>query len=169
MSTQVPDGISENIWGRSKAMTSNSARRFPANPSDEELREQYDAMRSALVGANISRGIFRSQSEKRGVVIAELQRELQELEADLGNEARAKARLHTMNSQLVEVIREMEATGDAIASAVEDSESQSGFWLLDTFKRLVTLATRWRAVKAKAAQIAMADIDAKQLEAGDQG
>ena len=150
-------------------MTSNSARRFPANPSDEEIRDQYDAMRSALVGANISRGIFRSQSEKRGVVIAELQRELQELEADLGNEARAKARLHTMNSQLVEVIREMEATGDAIASAVEDSESQSGFWLLDTFKRLVTLATRWRAVKAKAAQIAMADMDAKQLEAGDQG
>ena len=72
-----------------------------------------------------------------------------------------------MNSQLVEVIREMEATGDAIASAVEDSETQSGFWLLDTFKRLVTLATRWRAVKAKAAQIAMADMEANQLEPGE--
>jgi len=163
----VSETSSGKIGARSKAMTSNSARRFPANPSDEEIREQYDAMRSALVGANISRGIFRSQSEKRGVVIAELQRELQELEADLGNEARAKARLHTMNSQLVEVIREMEATGDAIASAVEDSESQSGFWLLDTFKRLVTLATRWRAVKAKAAQIAMADMEANQLEPGE--
>ena len=54
-------------------------------------------MRTALISANISRGLFRSQSQKRGVVIAELQRELQELEADLGNEARAKARLHAMN------------------------------------------------------------------------
>ena len=148
-------------------MTSNSARRFPANPSDDEIREQYKAVRSALVGANISRGIFRSQSEKRGVVIAELQRELQELEADLGNEARAKARLHTMNSQLVEVIREMETTGDAIASAVEEGESQSGFWLLTTFRRLVDLAKRWRTVKAKAAQIGMAEMEANQLEEGE--
>ena len=58
-------------------MTNSSASRFPANPPDEDLRATYDAMRSALVSVNISRGIFRSQSEKRGVVIAELQRELQ--------------------------------------------------------------------------------------------
>jgi capsule polysaccharide export protein KpsE/RkpR len=135
-------------------MTNSSARRFPANPPDEELRETYDAMRSALISVNISRGIFRSQSEKRGVVIAELQRELQELEADLGNEARAKARLHAMNSRLVEVIRELEATGDAIAEAVEESEEQSGFWLVRMFQRLVELARQWRAVKAKAAAIA---------------
>ena len=135
-------------------MTNSSASRFPANPPDEDLRANYDAMRSALVSVNISRGIFRSQSEKRGVVIAELQRELQELEADLGNEARAKARLHAMNSRLVEVIRELEATGDAIAEAVEESEEQSGFWLVRMFQRLVQLTQQWRSVKAKAAQIA---------------
>ena len=135
-------------------MTNSSARRFPANPPDEVLRDNYDAMRSALISVNISRGIFRSQSEKRGVVITELQRELQELEADLGNEARAKARLHAMNSKLVEVIRELEATGDAIAEAVEESEEQSGFWLVRMFQRLVELARQWRAVKAKAAAIA---------------
>ena len=38
------------------------------------MRSHYDAMRSALIRVNISRGLFRSQSEKRGVVIAELQR-----------------------------------------------------------------------------------------------
>ena len=135
-------------------MTNSSARRFPANPPEDELRETYDAMRSALISVNISRGIFRSQSEKRGVVIAELQRELQELEADLGNEARAKARLHAMNSRLVEVIRELEATGDAIAEAVEESEEQSGFWLVRMFQRLVELARQWRSVKAKAVAIA---------------
>jgi hypothetical protein len=118
-------------------------------------------MRSALISVNISRGIFRSQSEKRGVVIAELQRELQELEADLGNEARAKARLHAMNSKLVEVIRELEATGDAIAEAVEESEEQSGFWLVRMFHKLVQLARQWRSVKAKAAAIAS---EANQIE-----
>ena len=111
-------------------------------------------MRSALTSVNSSRGIYRSQSEKRGVVITELQRELQELEADLGNEARAKARLHAMNSRLVEVIRELEATGDAIATAVEESEEQSGFWLVRMFQKLVELARQWRSVKAKAAAIA---------------
>jgi hypothetical protein len=142
-------------------MTNSSARRFPANPPDEELRDNYDAMRSALISVNISRGIFRSQSEKRGVVIAELQRELQELEADLGNEARAKARLHAMNSKLVEVIRELEATGDAIAEAVEESKEQSGFWLVRMFQKLVQLARQWRSVKAKAAAIAS---EANQIE-----
>jgi hypothetical protein len=118
-------------------------------------------MRSALISVNISRGVFRSQSEKRGVVIAELQRELQELEADLGNEARAKARLHAMNSRLVQVIRELEATGDAIAEAVEESEQQSGFWLVRMFQQLVQLARQWRSVKAKAAAIAS---ESSQLE-----
>jgi DNA repair exonuclease SbcCD ATPase subunit len=135
-------------------MTQSSASRFPANPPDAELRVNYEAMRSALIGVNISRGIFRSQSEKRGVVIAELQRELQELEADLGNEARAKARLHAMNSRLVEVIRELESTGDAIAEAVEESEQQSGFWLVRMFQRLVQLTRQWRTVKARAAELA---------------
>ena len=135
-------------------MTNSSATRFPANPGDEELRSQYDAMRSALISVNISRGVFRSQSEKRGVVIAELQRELQELEADLGNEARAKARLHAMNSRLVQVIRDLETTGDAIAETVEASERQSGFWLVRMFQELVQLARQWRSVKAKAAAIA---------------
>jgi hypothetical protein len=87
-------------------------------------------------------------------VIAELQRELQELEADLGNEARAKARLHMMNSRLVEVIRELESTGDAIAEAVEESEQQSGFWLVRLFQQLVELSRQWRSVKARAAEIA---------------
>ena len=142
-------------------MTNLSATRFPANPADEELRTHYDTIRSALVSVNISRGIYRSQSEKRGVVIAELQRELQELEADLGNEARAKARLHAMNSRLVDVIRELEATGDAIAEAVEESEEQSGYWLVRMFQKLVQLARQWRSVKAKAAAIAS---EANQIE-----
>jgi hypothetical protein len=55
---------------------------------------------------------------------------------------------------LVEVIRELEATGDAIAEAVEESEQQSGFWLVRMFQRLVQLSQQWRSVKAKAVEIA---------------
>lgn len=134
--------------------STSSASSFPAEPPDEELRASYAAMRSALISVNISRGLYRRQSEKRGVVIAQLQRELHELEADLGNEARAKARLHAMNSRLVGVIRELEATGDAIAEAVEESEQQNGYWLVQMFLKLVQLAQQWRSVKARAAEIA---------------
>jgi len=34
----------------------------------------------------------------------------------------------------------LEATGDAIADAVEESEQQSGFWLVRMFQQLVQLA-----------------------------
>jgi hypothetical protein len=88
------------------------------------------------------------------VVIAELQRELGELEADLADEARAKARLHALNAKLGGLIRELEETGDAMVGLIDESERQSGFWLVEMFRRLVQLATRWRTVKAKAAELA---------------
>ncbi len=135
-------------------MPLRSATEFPLTPEAETLETTYLECRAALVSANRSRGILKAQSDRRGVVIAELQRELQDLEADLGDEARAKARLHAMNSRLVEVIRELESTGDAIAEAVEESEQQSGFWLVRMFQQLVLLVRQWRSVKAKATAIA---------------
>jgi hypothetical protein len=96
------------------------------------------------------------------VVIAELRRELVALEADLADQARAKARLHALNAQLGTVIREMEDTGDAMAELIEESERQSGYWLVDMFKRLIQLAKRWRAVKANAAALAAQGIEAAQ-------
>lgn len=134
---------------------------FPSAPAEDRLRDTYLECRAALVSANRSRGQLRARSERRGVVIAELQRELEALEADLGNEARAKARLHAMNARLVDVIRELEVTGDAIAEAVDESEAQSGFWLVRMFQRLVLLVRQWRSVKARAAAIAA---EANQLE-----
>ena len=135
-------------------MPLRSATEFPVTPEAEALQLTYQECRAALVSANRSRGVLKAQSDRRGVVIAELQRELQGLEADLGDEARAKARLHAMNSRLVEVIRELESTGDAIAEAVEESEQQSGFWLVRMFQQLVVLVRQWRSVKAKATAIA---------------
>jgi hypothetical protein len=88
------------------------------------------------------------------VVIAELKRELVALEADLADEARAKARLYALNAKLGTVIRELEETGDAMVGLIDESERQSGYWLVEMFKRLIQQAKRWRALKANAAALA---------------
>ena len=127
---------------------------FPPTPEPEALEATYQECRAALVSANRSRGALKALSDRRGVVITELQRELVELEADLANEARAKARLHALNAKLGGVIRELEETGDAMVGLIDESERQSGFWLVEMFRRLVGQAKRWRSVKARAAALA---------------
>jgi len=52
------------------------------------------------------------------------------------------------------VIRELEETGDAIVELIDESERQSGYWLVEMFRRLIEQATRWRTVKARAAALA---------------
>ena len=127
---------------------------FPPTPEPEALEATYQECRAALVSANRSRGALKALSDRRGVVIAELQRELVELEADLADEARMKARLHALNARLGGVIRELEDTGDAMVGLIDESEQQSGFWLVEMFRRLVQQAKRWRMVKARAAALA---------------
>lgn len=135
-------------------MSDSSTRHFPAKPPDKELRGEYEAMRWALISVNIPRCIFQSQFQTRGVVISELQRKLQELEADLDNQARAKAGLHDINSRLVKAIRAFEATGDAIAKAVVASETHSSFWQVRMLQEQVQIAQKSRSMKAKAVAIA---------------
>ncbi|MEB3323776.1 MAG: hypothetical protein VKM17_00380 [Cyanobacteriota bacterium] len=135
-------------------MTLRSATDFPVHPNPEDLPDTYQKCRAALVSANRSRGVLKAQSDRRGVVIAELKRELVALEADLADEARAKARLYALNAKLGTVIRDMEETGDAMVALIDESERQSGYWLVDMFKRLIEQAKRWRALKANAAALA---------------
>ena len=135
-------------------MPLRSASDFPPSPEPEALEGTYQECRAALVSANRSRGALKAQNERRGVVIAELQRELVELEEDLVDEARAKARLHALNAKLGGVIRELEETGDAMVGLIDESERQSGYWLVEMFRRLVQQAKRWRMVKARAATLA---------------
>ena len=106
------------------------------------------------MSANRSRGALKAERDRRGLVIAELQRELAELETDLADEARAKARLHALNAKLGGVIRELEETGDAMVGLIDESERQSGYWLVEMFRRLVQQAKHWRMVKARAATLA---------------
>ena len=127
---------------------------FPPAPDPGALEATYQECRAALVSANRSRGALKALSDRRGVVISELQRELVELEADLADEARTKARLHALNARLGGVIRELEETGDAMVGLIDESEQQSGFWLVEMFRRLVQQAKRWRTVKARAAALA---------------
>jgi hypothetical protein len=126
------------------AMALRSAREFPVQPEPEAMAAIYRECRAALVSANVSRGVLKAQ------------REMQALEADLSDQARTKARLHAMNSKLVGVIRELESTGDAMVEAIEESERQSGFWLVRMFQELIRLARRWRQAKATATDLAAA-------------
>jgi len=135
-------------------MPLRSASDFPSSPAPEALEGTYQECRAALVSANRSRGALKAESDRRGLVIAELQRELAELETDLADEARAKVRLHALNAKLGGVIRELEETGDAMVGLIDESERQSGYWLVDMFRRLIEQASRWRAVKARAATLA---------------
>ena len=135
-------------------MPLRSASDFPSSPAPEALEGTYQECRAALVSANRSRGALKAESDRRGLVIAELQRELVELETDLADEARAKARLHALNAKLGTVVRELEATGDAMVGLIDESERQSGYWLVEMFRRLIEQASRWRAVKAQAAELA---------------
>jgi hypothetical protein len=127
---------------------------FSPTPQPEALEATYQECRAALVSANRARGALKALSDRRGVVITELQRELLELEADLADEARAKARLHALNVKLGGVIRELEETGDAMVGLIDESERQSGYWLVEMFRRLIEQAKRWRTVKARAASLA---------------
>lgn len=127
---------------------------FPPTPEPEALEGTYQECRAALVSANRARGALKALSDRRGVVITELQRELVELEADLADVARAKARLHALNAKLGGVIRELEETGDVMVGLIDESERQSGFWLVEMFRRLVQQAKRWRTLKARAATLA---------------
>ncbi|MFN5464865.1 MAG: hypothetical protein ACK40D_02200 [Cyanobacteriota bacterium] len=135
-------------------MTLRSATDFPLHPPPEDLPDTYQECRAALVSANRSRGVLKAQSDRRGVVIAELRRELLALEGDLADEARAKARLYALNAKLGKVIRDMEATGDEMVALIDESERQSGYWLVQMFQRLLEQAKRWRVLKANAAALA---------------
>jgi len=53
---------------------------FSASPHHEALEGTYQESRAALVLANRSRGALKAESDRKGLVIAELRRELVELE-----------------------------------------------------------------------------------------
>ncbi|MFM7641323.1 MAG: hypothetical protein ACKO45_07205 [Cyanobium sp.] len=149
-------------------MSLRSATDFPLHPPLEDLPDTYQECRAALVSANRSRGVLKAQSDRRGVVIAELKRELVALEADLADEARAKARLYALNAKLGTVIRDMEETGDAMVALIDESERQSGYWLVEMFKRLIQQAKRWRDLKANAAALA-AEVPTADQSASQKG
>ncbi|MFN7632980.1 MAG: hypothetical protein ACK5R2_17100, partial [Cyanobacteriota bacterium] len=84
---------------------------FPLHPPPEDLPDTYQECRAALVSANRSRGVLKAQSDRRGVVIAEV-------------------------------------------ALIDESERQSGYWLVQMFQRLLEQAKRWRVLKANAAALA---------------
>jgi len=69
-------------------MLLRSASDFPPSPAPEALEGTYQECRAALVSANRSRGALKAERVWRGLMIAELKRELAQLETDLADESR---------------------------------------------------------------------------------
>jgi hypothetical protein len=126
-------------------MALRSARDFPPDPAPERILDTYQGCRDALISANTSRGARK---------------------ADLADQARVNLRLHALNAKLGGVIRELEETGDVMVGLIDESERQSGFWLVEMFRRLDHQAKRWRTVKAKAATLAAESV--AEVGASDQ-
>lgn len=132
-------------------MAIRSVTEFPQKPEPHKLRTTYEDMRLALKGANISRGHLAALAERRGLIIKELQAELEDLESTLANEGQSKAKLHAINSNLLGVIREMEDAGDEMVKVIQQAEEAGGgFWMIHHLKTLLRLATRWINAKNKA-------------------
>ena len=67
-----------------------------------------------------------------------------------------KAKLHSINSNLLGVIREMEEAGDEMVKVIQQAEEAGGgFWMIHQLKRLLGLATRWMDAKERVADIAV--------------
>jgi hypothetical protein len=49
--------------------------------------------------------------------------------------------------------RELEDTGDAMPELIDESERQSGFWLVEMVRPLVQQANRWRSLNASSATL----------------
>jgi hypothetical protein len=104
-------------------MALRSGRDFPPDPAPERIRDTSQGCRDALISANTSRGARK---------------------ADLADQALAKLRLHALHAKLGGVIRELEETGNVMVGLIDESERQSGFWLVEMFRRLVHQAKHWR-------------------------
>ena len=126
-------------------MALRSARDLPPDPAPERNRGTSQGCRDGLISANTSGGARK---------------------ADLADQARAELRLHALHAKLGGVIHEPEETGDVMVGLIDESERQSGFWLVEMFRRLDHQAKRWRTVKAKAATLAAESV--AEVGASDQ-
>lgn len=126
---------------------------LPPEPSSEDLAAVYRQCRSKLVTANRSRSALKGHDARRQVLITELQKQLNDLELSLQEEASSRMRVHQLNARVVELVRGLESGLDEAAAIIEErGESGLTSWVV-RFARLLPVVLRLREVKAGALRL----------------
>ena len=73
---------------------------LPLEPSSEDLEALYRQCRGKLVTANRSRSSLKGHDVRRQALITELQKQLNDLEVSLKEEASSRMRVHQLNARV---------------------------------------------------------------------
>jgi len=126
---------------------------LPLEPSPKDLEALYRQCRGKLVTANRSRSALKGHDVRRQALITELQKQLNDLEVSLQEEASSRMRVHQLNARVAELVRDLETGLDEVAAIVEErGEAGLTTWVV-RFARLLKVALRLRAVKAGALRL----------------
>ena len=82
---------------------------LPLNPDPVDLAAFYQNCRAKLVSANRSRSSLKGHQARRVALITQLQKQLNELEGSLQEEAISRLRVHELNARVTELVRDLEA------------------------------------------------------------
>lgn len=126
---------------------------LPLSPGPGGLADFYQRCRAKLVSANRSRSSLKGHDARRSAVIAELQQQLNDLEASLQEEAISRLRVHELNARVAEIVGELEEGLDQAAAIVEEKgEGGLTTWVVRIAK-LLPIAIRLREVKSSALRL----------------
>lgn len=126
---------------------------LPLNPNPGGLADFYQRCRAKLVSANRSRSSLKGHDARRSAVITELQKQLNDLEVSLQEEAISRLRVHELNARVAEIVRELEEGLDQAAAIVEEKgEGGLTSWVVRIAK-LLPIAIRLKEVKSSALRL----------------
>ena len=126
---------------------------LPLNPDPADLARFYQECRAKLVKANRSRSSLKGHDARRGALLTDLQRQLNELEVSLKEEAVSRLRVHELNARVAELVRDLEIGLDQ-ATAVVEEKGEGGLtsWVV-RFAKLLPIALRLRELKSSALRL----------------
>jgi hypothetical protein len=126
---------------------------LPLEPRPDDLEALYRECRGKLVTANRSRSSLKGHDARRQALITELQKQLNDLEVSLKEEASSRMRVHQLNARVAELVRDLETGLDEAAAIIEErGEAGLTTWVVRV-ARLLPVALRLREVKAGALRL----------------
>ena len=126
---------------------------LPVEPTAEQLPAAYQLCRKKLARANRSRSALQGHDEYRGSLIADLQAELQQLEASFRHEASQRAAVHALNERISEIVQSLEGSLDEAASIVEERDAGGLSGWVVRLARLLPVVLKLREAKAGARRL----------------